>query len=240
MFGAQMPWTSQEVTDLIARRKTLKQPLPQSAVEALINKGTIKTYEKGALILQRGEQETRFFVLLKGTARLSAHTVSGREFVSIFVEPGNFWGVHSCLDDVHESHDALAETHVEVLTVPARSLRDLMWENRDIQEALVAFLCQRFRMALDVTEQFATWKPRARLAWRLLFLAKSHGIMADERKGIEVAVSQESLASMINLSRQRTNILLKAMEREGLVQLEYGRIAVCDTKAMQALLDNPT
>lgn len=205
-----------------------------------MEKGSFKAYEKGALILQRGEQETRFFVLLKGTARLSAHTMSGREFVSIFVEPGNFWGVHPCLDDVEESHDALAETDVEVLAVPAKALRDLMWENRDIQEALVAFLCQRFRMALEVAEQFVTWKPRARLAWRLLLLAKSHGITADGRRGLEVAVSQEALASMINLSRQRTNILLKEMEREGLVRLEYGRIGVRDAVAMQALLDDPT
>lgn len=45
---------------------------------------------------------------------------------------------------------------------------------------------------------------------------------------------------MINLSRQRTNILLKEMEREELVRLEYGRIRVRDPKAMQALLDDPT
>ncbi|MGH1578619.1 Crp/Fnr family transcriptional regulator [Planktotalea sp.] len=235
-----MSWTTQEVTDLITNSKILKKPLPESAVEALLKKGTVKGYEKGALILQRGEQETRFFVLLKGTARLSAHTLSGREFVSIFVEPGNFWGVHACLDDVQESHDALAETEVEVLALPAKALRDLMWENRDVQEALIAFLCQRFRMALDVAEQFATWKPRARLAWRLLYLAQSHGIVAHGRRGLEVAVSQEALASMINLSRQRTNILLKEMEREGLVRLEYGRIGVRDVDAMQALLDNPT
>lgn len=235
-----MTWTAQEVTDLIANSKILKQPLPETAVAALLDKGSVKSFGKGALILQRGEQEPRFFVLLKGTARLSAHTVSGREFVSIFVEPGNFWGVHPCLDGVKESHDALAETDVEVLAVPAKNLRDLMWENRDVQEALVGFLCQRFRMALDVAEQFATWTPRARLAWRLLSMAKSHGIEKPSKRGIDIKVSQEALASMINLSRQRTNILLKDMEREGLVRLDYGQIRVRDPDAMQALLDDPT
>ena len=235
-----MTWTAEKVTDLIANSRILKQPLPQSAVKALLSKGAIKSFAKGALILQRGEQEPRFFVLLKGTARLSAHTVSGREFVSIFIEPGNFWGVHPCLDGVKESHDALAETNVEVLAIPAKALRDLMWENRDIQEALVGFLCQRFRMALEVAEQFATWTPRTRLAWRLLSMAKSHGIEKASKFGIDISVSQEALASMINLSRQRTNILLKEMEREGLVKLEYGRIRVRDPQAMQKILDDLT
>ncbi|MEY8828642.1 Crp/Fnr family transcriptional regulator [Sedimentitalea sp. XS_ASV28] len=235
-----MAWSAQEVTNLISDSKILKRPLPQSAVAALLSRGSIKSFSKGALILQRGAQEPRFFVLLKGTARLSAHTVSGHEFVSIFVEPGNFWGVHPCLEGVAESHDAIAETDVEVLAVPAKALRDLMWENRDIQEALVSFLCQRFRMALDVAEQFATWTPRARLAWRLLSMAKSHGIAKPSKRGMEIRISQESLASMINLSRQRTNILLKEMEREKLVSLEYGRIRVHDPDAMQRLLDDPT
>lgn len=97
-----MAWSASEVTDLIAKSQILKHPLPKSAVEALLERGHVKSFNKGALILQRGEQEPRFFVLLKGTARLSAHTVSGREFVSIFVEPGNFWGVHPCLDGVKE------------------------------------------------------------------------------------------------------------------------------------------
>jgi CRP-like cAMP-binding protein len=95
-------------------------------------------------------------------------------------------------------------------------------------------------MALDVAEQFATWTPRARLAWRLLSMAKSHGITRPSKRGMEIQVSQEALASMINLSRQRTNILLKEMEREELVSLEYGRTRVRDPEAMQALLDDPT
>lgn len=235
-----MHWTAEEITELIAKSEILKQPLPQSAVAAFMEKGTFRSYEKGALILQRGEQKTQFFILLKGTARLSAHTAMGREFVSVFIQPGSFWGVHSSLDDFSESHDALAHTSVEVLAIPAKDLRDLMWENRDVQEALVSLLCHRFRTAVEVAEQFATWTPRARLAWRLLFLAKSHGIAIHGRRGLEVAVSQESLASMINLSRQRTNILLKEMEREGLVRLQYGRIRIRDLDEMEELLALPT
>lgn len=235
-----MAWNAEEVSDLINKSKILKQPLSQSAVAALMARASVKAFKKGALILQRGEQEPRFFVLLKGTARLTAHTPNGREFVSIFLEPGNFWGVHPCLDDVKESHDSVAETDVEVLAVPAKGLRDLMRENRDIQDAIVDFLCQRLRMALGVAEQFATWTPRARLAWRLLAMAKSHGITNAGKRGIELRVSQEALASMINLSRQRTNILLKEMEREEWVRLDYSRIFVQDIAAMQALLDDPT
>ena len=231
-------WTVREVSELIEASGILKRKLPEDAVAALMAKGALKSYPKGALMLQRGEQNPRFFVLLSGTARLVAHTPQGREFVSIFIQPGNFWGVHPCLDDVAESHDALAQTDVEVLSVPGRHLRDLMWENRDIQETMVSFLCQRLRLSIDVAEQFATWPPRARLAWRVLAMGDSHGIQADHRADIEVQMSQESLASMINLSRQRTNILLKEMEREGLLEINYGRLRILNPDRLRAILDD--
>jgi len=233
-------WTSGEVTKLIVQSGTLKRALTETAVAALMAKGSILSFSKGTLILQRGEQMPRFFVLLSGTARLAAHTMHGREFISMFLEPGNFWGVHPCLDEVGESHDALAQTDVQVLAVPAQNLRDLMWENREIQEALISLLCARLRMAVDVAEQFVTWTPRARLAWRVLAMAKSHGNEAIETGQTDIPVSQEALASMINLSRQRTNILLKEMQAEGLLSVEYGRLRVLDLHGLQALLEDPT
>lgn len=233
-------WTVAKVTRLIVDSGILKRPLSQDAVAALMAKGSIRSYPKGTMILQRGEQKPRFFVVLKGTVRLAAHTVQGREFVSIFLPPGNFWGVYPCLSDVAESHDSLAQTDVELLAVPAQHLRDLMWENREVQETLVEFLCTRLSLALAVAEQYVTWTPRARLAWRVLSMCQTQGIKPASGPDMEITMSQEALASMINLSRQRTNILLKELEREGVLAIGYGRIRVKDSEALRAILDNPS
>lgn len=232
-------WSATDIASLIEQSGVLKKPFSGDTVAALLARGQILTFDKGAIVLQRGEQSQRFFVLLRGTARLVAHTTDGREFVSLFIQPGNFWGVHPCLGDVAESHDALAETDIEVLAVPAPQMRDMMWEYRDFQENMVDFLCDRLRLAIEVAEQFATWTPRARLAWRILAIVNSHGKRSDASDIKEIAISQESLASMINLSRQRTNGLLKDFESDGLLSIRYGRLRVMDIAGLQALYDDP-
>ena len=45
--------------------------------------------------------------------------------------------------------------------------------------------------------------------------------------------SQEELANLATVSRQRCNESLMAMKREGLVQLAYGAIVVIDLDALQ-------
>jgi CRP/FNR family cyclic AMP-dependent transcriptional regulator len=46
-------------------------------------------------------------------------------------------------------------------------------------------------------------------------------------------ISQEELANLATVSRQRCNESLVAMKRDGLLQLDYGAIMVLDLNALQ-------
>jgi CRP/FNR family transcriptional regulator, cyclic AMP receptor protein len=48
-----------------------------------------------------------------------------------------------------------------------------------------------------------------------------------------LTISQEELANLATVSRQRCNQSLTAMKREGLVQLAYGAVVVIDLDALQ-------
>jgi CRP-like cAMP-binding protein len=48
-----------------------------------------------------------------------------------------------------------------------------------------------------------------------------------------LAISQEELAHLASVSRQRCNRSLMAMKQQGLVQLEYGGIIVVDLDALK-------
>lgn len=235
----QTHWSTENIAAVVVSAGTQKNDLSVEAISALRTKGQIKKYDRDTLITQRGTKLPRFFLLLSGTTRLTAHTMNGNEFVSAYVEPGNFWGVHPCLAEVSETHDAVAVSDVVALVIEARDLRDLMWEHREIQEAMVQFLCSRLRMVVQVAEQFATWTPRARLAWRITEMVKSHGVKQPETGEVDISVSQEALASMINLSRQRTNLLLKEFERQGVLGIKYSGIKVLDQDGLRRHFEDP-
>lgn len=232
-------WSSEAIAKLVTEAGDLREGLSTVAIDALMEKGLIQKFTKGRLILEREAEEPKFHMCLSGTVRLTAITEDGREFISVFMTPGKVWGVHSCLDGTPETHDSRAETDCEVLGVSARNLRELMWQNRELQEAMTEILCKRLRLALNVLEQFATWNPRQRLAWRILQILRSNGGGGGSDSARQsISVSQEAIASMIALSRQRTNKLLKEFEQEGFIKIEYGSIRVLDEIGLEAVLEH--
>lgn len=116
------------------------------------------------------------------------------------------------------------------------AIQGIVQKNSLISEAMMQLLCGRMQMLLAVTEQFATWTPRARLAWRLLEMAR---ILGEDRDGMTVVVSQDALASMISLSRQRTNMLLRQFEAEGWLKIGYRQISDIKLDKLRELLIQP-
>lgn len=74
--------------------------------------------------------------------------------------------------------------------------------------------------------------PRQRLASRLLTLVRS-------RLGPpELRLSQQALAEMVGLSRKTVNGLLIEFAREGLVDLDYGGLAVLDLRRLERVAES--
>ncbi|MCB1419792.1 MAG: Crp/Fnr family transcriptional regulator [Notoacmeibacter sp.] len=231
-------WTAASIANLISDAKSLDRGLSTEAAQLLLENGVIRHFEKGATIMERVVGPPRFYLCLSGTARLMAFNDQGKEFVSVFLEPGNIFGVRACLDNMPDTHDARAERDCEILVIGANAVRELMWKNREIHEGLIEILCKRLRVAMNVMEQLATWSPKQRLAWRILDIIKSQGIVQSGKQGSSISISQDALASMIALSRQRTNKLLKEFEQENIIKIEYNSIQILNTNQLEKYLKN--
>jgi CRP-like cAMP-binding protein len=71
-----------------------------------------------------------------------------------------------------------------------------------------------------------------RLASRLLLIAGGYGGINAEQSRIKL--SQDTLASMVSLTRQTTNQLLKNLESQGIVDLKFGEIVILDFDRLRA------
>lgn len=186
---------------------------------------------------RRGQNEPRICIVLSGVVRLTAFTEDGREMLVHVVRPGDCWGVHPCLGGFHETNDAVVETGGEILSIKPTDIDWLMRNRYDFQKAMIGVLCKRLNLAISLAEQFGAWTARERVAWRLLLLSNGQSQATMPHFTPEIVISQETLASMVHLSRQRTNRLLKDMESEGLVALTYGRIHILNHEGLRRAND---
>jgi CRP-like cAMP-binding protein len=64
-------------------------------------------------------------------------------------------------------------------------------------------------------------------------IAEGYGEIDPPRRVLQLP--QEQLASMLSLSRQTTNQLLKDLQGQGVLNLKYGEIEILDAERLRAL-----
>jgi len=82
------------------------------------------------------------------------------------------------------------------------------------------------RSAFQFIDSSAGLSLKHQLVKRLLMLTTSYGQHLPRNNAITLTLSQESLAQMINSSRQTVNQLLGELENEGLLKRHYGKITI--------------
>ena len=93
-------------------------------------------------------------------------------------------------------------------------------------------MAQKIRISFENNEAMILLPAAQRLASRLLLIAGGYGGINAEQSRIRL--SQDTLASMVSLTRQTTNQLLKNLESQGIVDLKFGEIVILDFDRLRA------
>ena len=121
----------------------------------------------------------------------------------------------------HALHDAWADITSTLLHLPLRPLTRILADDPGAWQDMGRLMVQKLRIALSLLEDMALEPPRVRLTRCLINLFEGYG----ERKAepsTRVRVSQERLGTMLSLSRQTVNELLRDLERELIIQCQRG------------------
>ena len=87
-------------------------------------------------------------------------------------------------------------------------------------------------------EDMATLPLRARLAKQLLHLMRRFGPRTPQPAGempVGISLVQDEMAQLLGCSRQRVNVELKAMERDGVIRMAQRGITILDLAQLEAL-----
>ena len=192
--------------------------------EALIAAGRVSAVPAGGLIYATGDPPNGLWAVIEGQVRLKGYPAAGAEFLALILRPGTWFGEVSTLDGGPRPHDAAAFGSARVLHVPMAAFLRAAERLPVLYHDLGRLVCQHQRIALDFIAQVAALPPAARVA-RLL-TGRAH-----EEGGL-LHVRQEEIAVMLGMSRQTVNRHLRSLERQGVIALGYGRIAVRDRAAL--------
>ena len=186
----------------------------------------------GEMLYRKGDPVGGFYGVVQGAFKVSTVGEDGREGILSIMEAGNWFGEASLIDGLPRPHDVTAVEASTVLVISPVAFNRLM-QRSAFARAISALLCARVRALYGLVEDAMLRSTHTRVARRLLSLARGDATMASAAR-VSVAVSQESLAMMLGITRQTLSKELKALAQAGVLSRGYGRIEIVSLAQLES------
>jgi CRP-like cAMP-binding protein len=203
----------------------------------ILSRAFVRRLTDGAALAARGSPAEEWCGVARGAVRISSVSLSGKQVVLTYAEPGTWFGDIALFDGLPRTHDADAHGETTLLVVRRTDFRELLAQHVELYDALLRLNCRRLRLMFDHFEDLNTRPLQARLAKQILLLARSYGIAQGDEIRIGLQLAQEDLAQLLGASRQRVNQELKGFEREGAVRVEPARLVVLSRDKLMAIAE---
>ena len=208
--------------------------LPASLQDSLLDAARVRRLSAGQRLFQRGDPPCGLYAVLEGAVRIGAVNEQGKEALLSLVEAPHWFGEICLFDGQARTHDAFGLGPCTLLHIPQIALLALLDEQPVHWRQLALLMSQKLRLTFINLEQLSLMPAPVRLAHRLLMIAEGYGEIDEPRRVLQLP--QEQLASMLSLSRQTTNQILKDLQGQGILNLGYGEIEILNVQRLRALV----
>ena len=180
----------------------------------------------GEALLRAGRQCDQLYQLRAGKVEYRVEDGRGGQTVAAALAKGDWIGLPEAFSGLPSAANVVAVTPVELRVIPKTAFEALL----DHHPVLARRLLQLFSVSLSAVYYQARDRDALPLKERLLrtlyMLSFSHGKTLRQQQGILIEMPQEELSHRLAAARQTLNRQLKALEREGLIRVNYGSITV--------------
>jgi len=217
-------------TTVIAR-DSLFRGLTGHIHERIAALATRRVYEEGAIIFMRGDPGDSLCGVVSGRVRISVSRPGGKEIFLNIMAPGDTFGEIALLDGEPRTASATAIVRTELFIIPRKQFLPLLVSEPRLASHLIQLLCRRVRWTAQLMEDSALLTIAARIAKRLLGLARLHG--RQTAGGTRLNISQEELAQFLGVSRQIVNQHLQGWKAKGWILAGRGNVTIADVPALE-------
>ena len=191
----------------------------------------------GEYAFRKGDTSNGLFGLVRGLLKVSTLRCDGREGILAVLEAGNWFGEASVIDGQPRTHDVTAVGPAELLHI-GQSAFDKLMHGTGFSRAIATLQARHTRVIYAMLEDATLYSTRARIARRILRLARGDITMAETDRRV-IKISQDWLAMMLGVTRQTLAIELKAMAAYGAISLGYGKITIESMEKLRAMEADP-
>jgi CRP-like cAMP-binding protein len=206
--------------------------LPMALQEGLLADAVLHQLQTGERLFIRGDAFDGIYCVLRGALAIVGSNEAGKEAMLAIVEPYSWFGEIALFDGLERTHDVIADMPSTVLRVPQQALTQLLAAAPSYWQCFGVLLSHKMRFAFIALEEAALLPTALRVARRLVLMAEGYGELTNHTRRV-LPLPQEQLASMLSVSRQTINQVLRQLEMQGLIKLSYRELEICDLAGLR-------
>ncbi len=185
----------------------------------------------GDYVCRMGRQATYWFGVVEGLLKMSTDSASGRTITFTGVPPGGWFGEGTAIKRETYRYNIMALRRSVVAGVPIDTFHWLLDNSIGFNRFVMNQLNERLAQFIEAREIDRSNDPDVRVARNLATLFNPTlypGV------GEMLRITQQELAYLVGLSRQRVNVALNRLEGQGAIRIEYGGMRVLNLAALRA------
>lgn len=200
--------------------------LDRAALAQLAAEARERRCAAGELVLAAGEPCQGLSFVVSGRVKVFKLSEDGREQVLRILGPGRSFNDVPVFDGGPNPAGVSALEESVIALLPASRIHALLREHPEVAAAVIRLLAVRLRAMTEMVEDLALRGVAARVARLLLECSRGAPPLAEGAGDHCAHLTQQQLAAMTGTVREVVQRALKALEREGAIELARGRIRV--------------
>jgi len=185
----------------------------------------------GDYVCRIGRSVTFWFGVIEGLLKMSTDSASGRTITFTGVPPGGWFGEGTVLKRESYRYNISALRKSVVAGLPVDTFHWLLDHSIGFNRFVMNQLNERLAQFIEAREIDRSTDPDVRVARNLAALFNPTlfpGV------GEMLRITQQELAYLVGLSRQRVNVALNTLQEQGAIRIEYGGMRVLNLQALQS------
>ncbi len=180
-------------------------------------------------IFMEGDTPSAGYCVLTGRVVMLKSSRNGKELIVQLLPPGELFGLVAFLDSKPFPLSARAQSDSTVIVIPANVVAPLLRKHPELTRSFAELVAQRMRETQDLARALAHDRIEARIASVLLSLIPR---ISESTNGhtINIPLGRQELADVVGTTIETASRIMKAFEREQIVDLSRSGVVTLLSK----------
>ena len=211
------------------RQVPLFSSLSEQDLKVIISISRQKTYVKGDVIINQGDEGSLLFVLLSGTVKISLLDSHGKEIIIRRRYKDNFFSEMSLLDGQKRTATVTALEDIQALIIYRKEFNLLIQQKPHVVLEILSTLNRRLRTATEKISSLKfldAWGKAAEVLLNLYLPIDGEKKSPDGMERPRLVHSREDMAKIAGISRETFARTLNEFENSGYIRFDNKGIII--------------